>query len=112
MKRKWIDAERAAALYWQGLTVPQIAERLGFRTGSVTRALVSRGIISERNFTVDDPSRFRRSDRNPAFPSSRQVAEAEKMAMPRVERDPCHRCGARGDYGCGHDRAPVGWCVG
>lgn len=28
--------------------------------------------------------------------------------QPRVDRDPCPRCGVRHDIGCGHSRAPLG----
>jgi hypothetical protein len=27
--------------------------------------------------------------------------------IPRVSRDPCPRCGARGGVDCGHSRAPL-----
>lgn len=27
--------------------------------------------------------------------------------IPRVNRDPCPRCGARGGFDCGHSRAPL-----
>ena len=36
-----------------------------------------------------------------------EINEA-KMALPRVDRDPCQRCGVRHDVGCHHTRAPVG----
>lgn len=47
------------------------------------------------------------NDRN-----ERQQRLAEMEAKPRVERDPCPRCGVRADVGCRHDRAPLGWFVG
>lgn len=36
-----------------------------------------------------------------------QVVE-DKANQPRVDRDPCQRCGVRHDIGCHHTRAPVG----
>ena len=38
----------------------------------------------------------------------REEAGAAHNDMPRVYRDPCPRCGARGDYNCGHSKAPLG----
>lgn len=32
----------------------------------------------------------------------------DRDSQPRVDRDPCPRCGVRGDIGCGHSRAPLG----
>lgn len=31
---------------------------------------------------------------------------------PRVNRDPCPRCGVRADIGCGHTQAPIGMSFG
>jgi DNA-binding MarR family transcriptional regulator len=31
--------------------------------------------------------------------------------QPPVDRDPCPRCGVRGDVGCGHSRAPLGMTI-
>jgi hypothetical protein len=33
--------------------------------------------------------------------------EAEETLPPRVDRDPCIRCGVRADVGCGHKRIPT-----
>lgn len=32
----------------------------------------------------------------------------EKDASPRVDRDPCPRCGVRRDFGCKHSLTPLG----
>jgi hypothetical protein len=32
----------------------------------------------------------------------------DKDCQPRVDRDPCQRCGVRHDIGCNHSRAPLG----
>jgi hypothetical protein len=34
--------------------------------------------------------------------------DAERNQQPRVDRDPCPRCGVRRDVGCAHSRAPLG----
>jgi hypothetical protein len=34
--------------------------------------------------------------------------EKRPNAPPPVFRDPCQRCGARGDYSCGHSKTPLG----
>jgi hypothetical protein len=44
------------------------------------------------------------------FAKALAIAEknrAEIDAIPRVDRDPCPRCGARGDIDCGHSHAPL-----
>jgi hypothetical protein len=33
---------------------------------------------------------------------------ADKDKQPRVDRDPCQRCGVRHDIGCRHSQAPLG----
>jgi hypothetical protein len=33
--------------------------------------------------------------------------EHQRQELPRVDRDPCPRCGVRGDVGCGHSRFPL-----
>jgi hypothetical protein len=38
----------------------------------------------------------------------RSAAKAALEARPRVYRDPCPRCGARGDIDCGHSRPKFG----
>jgi hypothetical protein len=38
--------------------------------------------------------------------------EAARLDLPRVDRDPCPRCGVRRDLGCEHNRAPVGMVFG
>jgi hypothetical protein len=38
----------------------------------------------------------------------RAELNADRASQPRVDRDPCQRCGVRHDIGCKHDRAPVG----
>lgn len=59
-------------------------------------------------------NRLRRADVLPPYNPRRQmvrhssgdlVADGEIIAR-RVERDPCPRCGTRGDIRCGHRRAP------
>lgn len=46
----------------------------------------------------------RRRERRRALSEIRE----ERMSQPRVDRDPCQRCGVRHDVGCRHSRAPVG----
>jgi hypothetical protein len=52
------------------------------------------------------PYRARLVPRN-ARRSSLEIAR-EKDAGPRVDRDPCPRCGVRRDYGCNHSLARLG----
>lgn len=44
---------------------------------------------------------------NPRRKSPTEADDA-RSAMPRVDRDPCPRCGVRHDVGCNHSRAPLG----
>ncbi|WP_077228576.1 hypothetical protein [Sphingomonas hengshuiensis] len=37
------------------------------------------------------------------------VAVPREALPPRIDRDPCPRCGTRGDLGCRHGRAGVNW---
>lgn len=39
--------------------------------------------------------------------SHRQIEEEQSVKL-RVDRDPCPRCGVRGDVVCGHSKAPLG----
>jgi hypothetical protein len=36
------------------------------------------------------------------------IREAERAEIPRVDRDPCPRCGTRRDIGCNHSRTRLG----
>lgn len=36
--------------------------------------------------------------------AERPADKAKREGMPRVDRDPCHHCGVRGDIGCKHRR--------
>ena len=36
------------------------------------------------------------------------VREAERAMLPRVSRDPCQRCGVRGDVGCDCPKQRIG----
>lgn len=40
--------------------------------------------------------------------SKREAAGDDAADKPRVSRDPCPRCGCRGDFDCGHDRGALG----
>lgn len=42
-----------------------------------------------------------RRERSEAFHDDRRLS----LEQPRVDRDPCPRCGVRGDIGCGHSQA-------
>lgn len=39
---------------------------------------------------------------------SRQTRKIQMDETPRVDRDPCPRCGVRRDFGCNHSRIPLG----
>jgi hypothetical protein len=41
-------------------------------------------------------------------PGRCKCAPDDKFLPPKVDRDPCPRCGVRHDIGCNHSRAPLG----
>lgn len=44
----------------------------------------------------------------PPSPRAADVARALELYRPAVSLDPCPRCGARGDYPCGHSKGKLG----
>lgn len=103
------------------LKVAEIAARLGITVPAVYRAFRRQGYFLATMKEPNLPRARKPADllppdplpsQRPGTPGAKAIAEQERMALPRVERDPCGRCGARGDYGCGCRRASVGWCVG
>lgn len=46
--------------------------------------------------------------RRRANTQSWQTRKLQMDETPRVDRDPCPRCGVRRDFGCNHSRIPLG----
>jgi hypothetical protein len=40
-------------------------------------------------------------------PKVRDYDRADRSSQPRVSRDPCPRCGVRGDIGCSHGKVEL-----
>lgn len=57
----------------------------------------------------ESPELMRRGIAAMQSPEARKkAAEAQRRPEQLVDRDPCPRCGVRGDIGCHHNRAPMG----
>jgi hypothetical protein len=99
-----------------GLTVRAIARHFGVQEPCIYRAF-----RLEQYFTPNMLERRheRSIGRLPPNPKGGASALAkgvyiprEENLPPRVYRDPCPRCGVRGDIGCGHSKGALGWCAG
>ena len=117
--RMEIDAAECVKLAKSGLKVRKIAERMGCRPPAVYRALrrggyatsgmTRRGIGPEANYPPTPKGAYNCSG------TARVDIDAEEaeIAARRIQpRDPCARCGVRGDIGCGCTKAPIGWRAG
>lgn len=117
--RPQIDASKAIAMAQQGISAPIIAERLGVRTPTVYRAFRKNGFYTktmkriecgpESNYPPEGKHKF---DRKDEWKNDFDAEEREIAARRILPRDPCFRCGARGDVQCGCSKAPVGWRAG
>lgn len=77
--------------------VARLARSEGVQRPAIWRRLRSGGALPKYNST---PKKY------PYKPKSEYKTHVERT-MERVDRDPCPRCGVRGDIICGHSRAPL-----
>lgn len=118
--RVQIDPDHCVSLAKDGLTARQIATRLGVRppciyrafrrAGYATGGMKRRGIGPEANYPPSGNSRHSGPTEN--WRSDIEAEEAEIAARRIAPRDPCPRCGVRGDIGCGCSKARLGWRAG
>lgn len=107
-----IDEAKAIKLHKQGMKVRDIAIRLRCKPPSIYRAFQRNGHkVAER---APGAGGIRGALFPPAMKASpienRAQYEEEAIAAMRIApRDPCQRCGVRGDIGCGCNKAPLGW---
>lgn len=89
--------ERICALFAAKVPVRAIAEQFGVQAPAIWRSLRRWGILPPYNRSPGrGPARKRPlPDVSGAEPN---IADLP----PRVERDPCPRCGVRADVGCSH----------
>lgn len=78
--------------------VTGLAAHYGVNRPAIWRRLRAGGVLP--------PYRTRSGIRRNRRPFSE--INKEREAQPRVDRDPCPRCGVRRDVGCGHSQAPLG----
>ncbi len=83
-------------------TITTLAELHGVRRGAIEMRIRRGGLLPPYRVGT----RIQRT--------RRQQAESLETAnkRQRVDRDPCPRCGARGDIGCKHTRSPLGTVFG
>lgn len=104
------NAESTCELYSKAIAagedpsevVGELAVLYGVQRPAIWRRLITGGLRPPYGHSEKRSRRKSRARR----PSSE--VEKERMAQPRVDRDPCQRCGVRRDIGCYHTRAPVG----
>jgi hypothetical protein len=101
--------ERVCKMFADKVPVKDIAEVFGVQPPAIWRALRRYGIL---------PPYQRRTDGGRGPRPKRRMDDISGAASniddfdlpPRVERDPCPRCGVRADIGCQH-HAPFGLTV-
>ena len=110
---------RMCACFKLGMPVQEIANTFGVQRPAVYRALITGGLKEpykareeggsgrpigggQRGYTA------RRAATRIQHAAAQVQARLAAEAAPRVHRDPCPRCGCRGDVDCGHSRAPLG----
>lgn len=106
-RRQLVDAAEAVRLSKEGKTAAAIALVFGCQTPAIYRAFNKMGHVTET--MLAHRAKVRKFN-----PTSRRVTAIAipEDVEPIAPRDPCQRCGTRGDIGCRHTKAPLGWAVG
>ena len=95
------EEQRAAELWLTGKSAGFIAEVLGKSRSSVLGKISRLGLARKKlNAPVVRTAAMPR-------PAPQRLVRAPAAAIPN--RDPCPRCGVRGDVGCAHVRLPLGF---
>lgn len=89
--------------------VGELSTLYGVQRPAVWKAFRAGGVVAPYQSRADDRrGRPKGGGGTPGYTEHRRGLREAKANQPRVDRDCCPRCGARGDYGCGHSRAPLG----
>lgn len=100
----------------EGVTVQQIAADFGVKLPAIYRAFRQRNYRTEKMKRADEGANFNyppaANDRQGQRKFDMEAEEAAIAAMRIVPRDPCPRCGVRGDIGCRCPKTPLGWRAG
>lgn len=97
----------------RSIVVSNLACLYNVQRPAIWKALRNGGVLPPYARRVDGGKGRPRGGGMPGYSENRrrrsksQISD-EKAEMPRVDRDPCQRCGVRHDIGCHHTRAPVG----
>lgn len=115
MPRRFVDDALAAKLHLEDkVPVAIIAKQMRVQPPAIYRALYRQGVKPMGRPANDGPKLKLppqpAHNGNPACPPASKVAKREEeAALPRVDRDPCWRCGVRGDIGCGCPKPGLQW---
>lgn len=101
MKRLWTEDRiaRLCQLLSDGHNTSSAAVRLGVSASAITNKIHNMRLEGDKRLPREWADRTRRH--------TAPVVHMGKLP-PRVDRDPCPRCGVRGDIGCRHRVAPWG----
>jgi hypothetical protein len=97
------------------VAVGELAAMHDVQRPAIWKSLRSGGVIAPYAPSLKGGKGRPRGGGEPGYSHRRReksLACSEARNEPRsdqyVDRDPCPRCGVRGDYGCAHTRAPLG----
>lgn len=86
--------EMAVAQWRRGREIKAVADKLGMRPDNLRAALIGRGLVEPRA----GGARIVRQD------TERRPVLIDEALRVSGDREPCWRCGTRGDIGCAHQR--------
>lgn len=86
--------ERIVGMFKNRVPVSEIASTMGVQNPAIYSALRRAGVLPPLKSRTPHTVRY--------TPSGGRKSARAMMAAPRVARDPCPRCGTRGDIGCAH----------
>jgi len=114
MPRKFVDDDKVVQLHiHEGVAIATIATKMRVQPPAIYRALYRKGHRPRGR-----PDKQQREPRlppppaanaNAAVPTAKRLAEQQMLSAARVDRDPCWRCGVRGDIGCTCPKPGVTW---
>ncbi len=120
MRNEKVNEAKAIAMHKQGVKTKDIAYHLGCKQPAIYRAFRRAGYFTPGMLrsAVGPESNYPPAATDRKFGPTENWkndldAEEREIAARRIApRDPCFRCGARGDFGCGCPKTPLGWRAG
>jgi hypothetical protein len=98
----------------QSSVVGHLASLYDVQRPAIWKALRRGGVVPPYAPRADGGKGRPQGGGRPGYTAKRRLKSAQHRATrdyestPRVDRDPCQRCGVRHDVGCNHSRAPLG----